>query len=83
MAKPSFRVIYNQDCSNLFYTTKEPIKPHHVDRMVDEVALGGAEVFLVCPNAQRVVYPSSVWQTFWDGVEPTSWIQKAARLSEQ
>ena len=64
------RVLYNQDCTNLFYTTKEPITPLHVDRMVDEVADGGAEVLLINPNAQRVNYPSRVWQTFWDGYTP-------------
>jgi hypothetical protein len=64
------RVLYNQDCTNLFAITKEPITPGHVDRMVDEVALGGADVMLINPNAQRVNYPSRVWQTFWDGYEP-------------
>lgn len=64
------RVIYNQDCTNLFATTKEPVTPAHVDRMVDEVADGGAQVLLINPNAQRVCYPSRVWQTFWDGYAP-------------
>lgn len=64
------RVLYNQDCTNLFAVTKEPLTPAHVDRMVDEVADGGADLFLVNPNAQRVNYPSRVWQTFWDGYAP-------------
>ncbi len=37
--------------------------------MVDEVADGGAEVFLVCPNAQKVNYPSRVRETYWDNEE--------------
>ena len=49
---PLPRVIYNQDCTNLFVTEKEPLAPRHVDRMVDEVAEGGADLFLVNPNAQ-------------------------------
>lgn len=65
-----YYVIYNQDCTNLFHITKEPITPAHVDRMVDEVAGGGADVLLVNPQAQRVNYPSKVWQTFWDGYVP-------------
>ncbi|MEN8255288.1 MAG: hypothetical protein ABFR33_07445 [Verrucomicrobiota bacterium] len=67
MPKPSHRILYNQDCTNLFMVTKEPITPEHVDRMVDEVADGGADVFLANPQSQRCCYPSRVWQTFWDG----------------
>lgn len=69
MAKLAYHVLYNQDCTNLFYITKEPLAPAHVDRMVDEVADGGADVLLVNPNAQRVNYPSRAWQTFWDGLD--------------
>ena len=63
--KPKYRVLFNQDCTNFFDRgehTKEA-----VERMIDEVADGGADVFLVNPNAQLVNYPSKVWQTFWDG----------------
>lgn len=67
MPKPSYRVLYNQDCTNLFCTTSEPIEPWHVERMVDEVADGGVDVLLVNPNAQRTCYPSRAWQTYWDG----------------
>ena len=66
----AYRVIYNQDCTNLFGIAREPITPTHVDRMVDEVADGGADLILLNPNAQRVNYPSRVWQTFWDGYAP-------------
>lgn len=70
MTKRPFRIVYNQDCTNLFATTREPIGPQDVDHMVDEVADGGAQVMLINPNAQLVNYPSRVWQTFWDGYEP-------------
>ncbi len=65
-----FRVIYNQDCTNLFAITKEPITPAHVDQMVDEVAEGGADLLLINPQAQRTSYPSRVWPTFWEGYTP-------------
>ncbi len=66
----NIRVLYNQDCTNLFAITKEPLAPEHVDRMVDEVADGGADAMLINPNAQRTCYPSRAWQTFWDGYTP-------------
>ncbi|HUW32032.1 MAG TPA: hypothetical protein VM223_10500 [Planctomycetota bacterium] len=61
MPRLPYRVVYNQDCTNLFVTVKDPLRPEHVDRMVDEVADGGADVLLVNPNAQRVNYPSRAW----------------------
>lgn len=67
---PPYRVMYNQDCTNLFGITRESIRPEHVDRMVDEVADGGADAMLINPNAQKVNYPSAVWQTYWDGYRP-------------
>ena len=70
MAKLPYRVLYNQDNSNLFFVTAEPLTPEHVDRMVDEVADGGADALLLCPNAQRTSYPSAVWQPVWDGYRP-------------
>ncbi|MFO7901382.1 MAG: hypothetical protein R6U98_01880 [Pirellulaceae bacterium] len=64
--KLPYRVIYNQDDTNLFYRLEEPIEPEHVDGMVDEVADAGADLFLACCNNQRVNYPSQVWETMWD-----------------
>ena len=64
-AKGKYRVLYNQDCGDFF--DKGGSTPEGVQRMVDEVVDGGADVFLVNPNAQRVNYPSKVWQTFWEG----------------
>ena len=53
MTRPNYRMIYNQDCSNLFVITKEPIEPHHVETMVDQVADGGADVMLINPNLDK------------------------------
>lgn len=64
--KGQYRVLYNQDCTDLF-DRGEKVTPQDVQRMVDEVAQGGADVMLVNPNSQRVNYPSKVWQAFWDG----------------
>lgn len=66
----TFRVLYNQDSSNLFYVTKAPITMAHVDGMVDEVADGGADTFLVNVNAQKVNYPSRVWENYWHDFRP-------------
>ena len=63
--KPKYRVLFNQDCTNFFDRgehTKEAVQ-----LMIDEVADGGADVFLVNPNAQLVNYPSKAWQTDWEG----------------
>ncbi|MHB9133728.1 MAG: hypothetical protein ACYDBB_21910 [Armatimonadota bacterium] len=70
MSKPGFCLIYNQDCTDLFAVTKEPLMPQHVDRMIDEVADGGVEVMLLNGNAQLTCHPTRVWQTFWDGYTP-------------
>ena len=47
---------------------EETITAAHVDRMVDEVASGGAELLLINANGQpgRTNYPSRVWQPYWD-----------------
>ena len=65
-----FRVIYNQDCSHVFGQVAKQgraIKPDDIDRMVDEVVDGGAELILINPNGQigRVNYPSRAWQPYW------------------
>ena len=64
--KLQYRVLYNQDCTHLFDRGGN-LTPQDVQRMVDEVANGGADVMLVNPNAQLVNYPSKAWQTFWEG----------------
>ena len=76
MNKLGYRVIYNQDAVDLFMEVsawKQAIAPEHVDRMVDEVADGGADVFLVNPNMQMTVYPSRAWETYWESGRPVKW----------
>ena len=62
MPKPEFKVLYNEDDTAIFHATETSVKPEHVDTMVDEVADGGADVMLICPNSQTVNYPSKVWE---------------------
>ena len=67
MSKPGYEILYNQDDSALFFWREgKEIAPEHVDGMVDEIADGGADVLLICPNAQKTNYPSKVWETNWD-----------------
>lgn len=61
-----YRLIYNQDCTNIFIITQEPIQPGHIYKMVDEIADGGADLMLINPNAQKINYPGSAWEKFWD-----------------
>jgi len=84
-----YRVTYNQDCTDLFATLgkgKRMITPADVDRMVDKVAEGGADLMLLNPNSQigRVNYPSQVWQTFYDGrQELDGWLMQMKHLVDQ
>ena len=65
--RPPFKVLYNQDDSAVFYNCDKPrVDPEDVDTMVDQVAEGGADVMLICPNSQTVNYPSKVWERQWD-----------------
>ena len=70
MPRLPYRILYNQDCTNLFSITEEQVGPRHVEHMVDEVADAGVDVFLVNPNAQRANFPSRARQTYWDGYRP-------------
>ena len=85
-AAAPFRVLYNQDCSNVFSITQEPIKVRHLHKIVDEVADGGADVFLVNPNSQKANYPSKVWQTYWEGCADIStashFVQQVKHLAD-
>jgi len=70
MSKPNYRVLFNMDCTHVICSPKESITPEHLDRAIDEVADGGADVYLVNPNGQKVNYPSKVWETLWEGFTP-------------
>lgn len=64
--KPKHKVLFNADDCWPIDQAPEPIKPEGVYRVVDNVADGGADVFLVCPNAHKVNYPSKVRETYWE-----------------
>ncbi len=76
-----YRVIYNQDCTDFFLCAPERVRAEHVDNMVNEVADGGADVMLINPNAQKAVYPSKVWETYWDG-DASQWTRYAGKMKE-
>ncbi len=79
-----YRVIYNQDCTNLFSTVKEPIRPEHVTAMVDEVAEGGVDLMLINPNAQKINFPGCDWETFWENCSDMPHaIRQMKHLAEQ
>jgi len=61
-----FKLMYNQDCSNVFILTGEPFQISHVHAMVDEVADAGVDIMLINGNGQRTVHPSEVRDTNWE-----------------
>lgn len=77
--RKAYRVIYNQDGTNLFLTAPDPILPEHVDKMVDEVADGGADLMLINPNGQKTNYPSKAWETYWDA-DPSHYTRYSLRM---
>jgi len=70
MSKPNYRVMFNADCTWPIIQAPDPVTPEGVARVVDAVARGGADVFLVNPNAQKANYPSKVWEKDWDAFTP-------------
>ncbi len=77
-----YRVIYNQDCTNLFHIT-QPIQPEHVKLMVDEVADGGVDLMLINPNAQKTNYPGDVWETYWEEGDFNDCVKQMRIFAEQ
>ena len=62
----NFTSIHNQDPNNLHYSTKEPLRPEHVDAMIDNIAASGVDAVLVNSNAEVANHPSSVIGTYED-----------------
>lgn len=60
------KILYNQDDTDIFYNTEEPIEPRHVDQMVDECADNGVDLLIICIGNHKVNYQSRVWETMWD-----------------
>jgi hypothetical protein len=66
------RVIYNLDCSEYFVSTFGPIVPETIDGIVDDHAAVGVTDLFINVNAQRVNYRSAVWESYWDGYDPSA-----------
>jgi len=71
-AEPRGRVIYNLDCSELFVGTFGPVAPQTIDSFVDTHADAGITDLFINVNAQRTNYRSQVWESNWDGYDPTA-----------
>ncbi len=67
--KNRFKLMYNQDCSNVFMLTDESFEISHVNAMVDEVADAGVDIMLINGNGQRTVHPSKVRDTNWENFD--------------
>ena len=65
--KPDYQVLFNEDSEDFFKSTKEPIEPEHIDRRVDMIIDGGADVFITSANDQKAYFPNNVVETHWDG----------------
>jgi hypothetical protein len=66
MNDKSFLIVHNQDPNNLHYSTKKPLKPEHVDAMIDNIADSGVDAVLINSNAEVANHPSSVIGTYED-----------------
>ncbi len=66
------RVIYNLDCSEFFVGTFGPIVPETIDKFVDTHAALGVTDLFVNVNAKRTNYRSDVWESDWDGYDPSA-----------
>lgn len=71
--RPMTGPIFNLDCTQLFYThdLSQGDAGAIIDAYVDSVAAAGVKVFLCNTNARRTNYVSEVWESFWDGCDPT------------
>lgn len=65
------RVIYNLDASEFFFGTFGPAVPETIDKFVDTHAAAGVTDLFINVNAQRTNYKSDVWESNWDGYDPT------------
>ncbi|HOX38899.1 MAG TPA: hypothetical protein PL033_12990 [Candidatus Brocadiia bacterium] len=68
---PMKGILYNEDDSHRFILA-EPGKltKEHLTGLVDELANSQVSAMLICCNAQRVNFPSKVWQWDSDGFDP-------------
>jgi len=64
-AKPRFRSFCYDDWLCEFMVNPSPLQPEHLDMLVNEAKLGGADVFVMNPAGMTTSHPSKVWQTMW------------------
>ena len=65
-------VIYNLDCSEYFIGSFGAVVPETIDAFVDDHAAVGVTDLFININAQRANYRSDVWESYWDGYDPTA-----------
>jgi hypothetical protein len=72
-AEPLRQLYHNEDCTNFFWfrAIPEGTAGETIDQYVDAMAKAGITVFLCNTNARRTNYRSDVWESFWDGYDPT------------
>ena len=63
--KLPYKMIYDDDSVNIFPST-EPARAEHIDKYIDKVVEGGADLYLQCAGYHRVFYQSRVWEPWWD-----------------
>jgi len=65
-------IYFNQDNHHFYgYHPAEDMTAEGVDRLVDFYAQGTQlRGLLFCVNVQRALFPSKVWETFWNGYDP-------------
>ncbi len=65
------RVIYNLDATEFYNGTFGPVKPETIDKFVDDHAAIGVTDLFINANDQRTSYRSKVWESTWDGYDPS------------
>ena len=65
------RVIYNLDSSRFFEGGFGAVVPETIDEWVDAHAAAGVTHLFVTINYQRTNYRSDVWESDWDGYDPS------------
>lgn len=70
------RVIYNLDCSEFFINTFGPVSPETIDKFVDAHAAVGVTDLFINLNAQKTDYRSEVWESYWDGYDPSKGVDQ-------
>lgn len=67
-------LLHNEDCTDIFAGQEFPDNGagDTIDRYVDVLAGAGVNVLMVNTNSRRTNYRSAVWESFWDGYDPSA-----------